>query len=69
MKDSFNREIDYLRISVTDLCDLRCKYCMPANGVQKCDHHAILTPEHIKEIVDAFVELGIKKYASLEENL
>lgn len=61
MKDSFNREIDYLRISVTDLCDLRCKYCMPANGVQKCDHHAILTPEHIKEIVDAFVELGIKK--------
>lgn len=61
MKDSFNREIDYLRISVTDLCDLRCKYCMPTEGVKKIDHSIILSPEHIKEIVEVLAGLGIKK--------
>lgn len=61
MKDIFNREIDYLRISVTDLCDLRCKYCMPGKGIQKLDYETILSPEHIKEIVEIFAELGIKK--------
>ena len=61
MKDKFNRDIDYLRISVTDLCDLRCKYCMPEKGVQKLDHKDILTPEQIYEIVKCFASLGIKK--------
>lgn len=61
MKDKFNREIDYLRISVTDLCDLRCKYCMPLNGVEKLNHEDILKPEQIHEIVSAFASFGIKK--------
>ena len=61
MKDKFGREIDYLRISVTDLCDLRCKYCMPLNGVEKLSHKDILKPEQIYEIVSAFATLGIKK--------
>ena len=61
MKDKFNREIDYLRISITDLCDLRCKYCMPLNGVKKLNHDDILKPEQIHEIVSVFASLGIKK--------
>ena len=61
MKDKFNREIDYLRISVTDLCDLRCKYCMPEKGVVKLNHDEILKPEQIYEIVKVFASLGIKK--------
>lgn len=61
MKDLFNREVDYLRISVTDLCNLRCVYCMPEKGVQKLSHSEIISPERIKEIVEASVKLGIKK--------
>ena len=61
MKDKFNREIDYLRISITDLCDLRCKYCMPEKGVKKLNHEDILKPEQIHEIVKSFASLGIKK--------
>ena len=61
MKDLFNREIDYLRISLTDLCNLRCTYCMPKDGVRKLSHENILSFERIKEIVEASVKLGIKK--------
>ena len=61
MRDSFNREVDYLRISVTDLCNLRCVYCMPEKGVEKFSHEKIISPERIKEIVEASVKLGIKK--------
>jgi len=61
MRDSFNREIDYLRISVTDLCNLRCVYCMPEKGVEKFSHDQIISPERIKEIVEACVKLGVKK--------
>ena len=61
MRDLFDREVDYLRISVTDLCNLRCIYCMPQNGVTKLEHSSIISPERIKEIVDAATELGIKK--------
>lgn len=61
MKDNFNREINYLRISVTDLCDLRCKYCMPRDGVDKKSHHQILSIERIEEIVKEFALTGINK--------
>ncbi len=61
MKDAFNREIDYLRISLTDLCNLRCVYCMPKEGVNKKEHNEILSFERIIEIVKATVTLGIKK--------
>ncbi len=61
MKDKFNREIDYLRVSVTDLCNLRCTYCMPKEGVSKKCHDEIISFERIKEIVEACAKLGIKK--------
>jgi cyclic pyranopterin phosphate synthase len=61
MKDSFGREINYLRISLTDRCNLRCKYCMPEDGVSKFSHDEILTLEELYEIIKAFVELGINK--------
>jgi GTP 3',8-cyclase len=59
--DSYNRNIDYLRISVTDRCNLRCSYCMPENGVQLLNHAEILSYEEIIKVVDAAVEIGIKK--------
>lgn len=61
MLDQFDREISYLRISVTDRCNLRCRYCMPAQGVTWVDHSAILTYEQIVRIVRASAALGIKK--------
>ena len=61
MKDKFGREIEYLRISLTDLCNLRCVYCMPEEGVCKLPHDQILTLEEVIEIAGAAVELGIRK--------
>ena len=61
MNDRFGREITYLRLSVTDLCNLRCKYCMPAGGVNKRGHTDILSIEEIEEIVGAAAQLGITK--------
>ena len=61
MKDAFDREINYLRISVTDLCNLRCRYCMPENGVPKKQHSDILSVEEIETIVRAAAELGVTK--------
>lgn len=61
MLDSFNRNINYLRISVTDRCNLRCTYCMPEDGFQLQKHEDILTYEEIIEVVDIAVDLGIKK--------
>ena len=60
MKDQFDREITYLRVSITDLCNLRCRYCMP-DGVCRKRHEDILTFEEITEIVAAAAELGISK--------
>ena len=60
MKDSFGREITYLRISVTDLCNLRCRYCMP-DGICQKRHEDILSFEEIREIVEAAASLGIRK--------
>ena len=61
MKDSFGREINYLRISLTDRCNLRCEYCMPEKGVKKVSHNDILTLEEMYEIIKVFVDLGINK--------
>ena len=61
MKDSFNREINYLRISVTDLCNLKCVYCVPEKGVAKRKHEDIISPERIEEIIKAAAKLGINK--------
>lgn len=62
MKDSFGREISYMRISVTDRCNMRCKYCMPEEGVENLGHDKILSFEEIQRIVKAAAELGIRKY-------
>lgn len=61
MRDSFGRKINYLRVSLTDRCNLRCKYCMPEKGVSKFPHHDMLTLEETYEILKAFVDLGIDK--------
>jgi len=59
--DSFGRSINYLRISVTDRCNLRCIYCMPPEGVPQMPHGEILSYEEIRIIVQAATELGINK--------
>lgn len=61
MTDRFGRTIDYLRISVTDRCNLRCTYCMPAEGVPLISHKDILAYEEILRIVRLLAGLGIKK--------
>jgi len=59
--DSFQRPIDYLRISVTDRCNLRCTYCMPPQGIDLIAREDILTFEEISKVAQAAAELGIKK--------
>lgn len=61
MLDSFNREITYMRISVTDRCNLRCIYCMPESGVELKNHNEIISYENIIKIVKEAAHLGIKK--------
>jgi cyclic pyranopterin phosphate synthase len=61
MYDRFNRHIDYLRISVTDRCNLRCIYCMPAEGIQLLKHEDILTFDEITEVARMAVEMGVRK--------
>lgn len=60
MRDQFDREITYLRVSVTDLCNLRCLYCMP-EGVCRKRHEDILSFEEIAEITAAAAKLGVRK--------
>ena len=59
--DTFGRKITYLRISVTDRCNLRCQYCMPPEGVSSRTHDDILRYEEIERLVRAAAGLGIKK--------
>ncbi|MBI5219776.1 MAG: radical SAM protein [Bacteroidia bacterium] len=61
MLDKFNRDINYLRISVTDRCNLRCRYCMPEKGITLFDHAEILSYEEITEVVKTGVKFGIEK--------
>ena len=59
--DAFNRPISYLRVSVTDRCNLRCVYCMPPEGVPWRSHEEVLRYEEIETVVRAAAELGISK--------
>ncbi len=61
MKDTLGRKINYLRVSITDLCNLRCKYCMPEEGVEKVCHNQILSLEETFQVIKASVELGVNK--------
>lgn len=61
MTDGFGRNIDYLRISVTDKCNLRCRYCMPKEGVLKMSHDELLTLEEIVRVCRIMADIGVKK--------
>lgn len=61
MIDGYGRNINYLRVSVTDKCNLRCIYCMPEQGFDKKGHENTLSYEDILKIVSAASKLGIKK--------
>ena len=61
MTDGFGRNVNYLRMSVTELCNLRCRYCMPAEGVCKKEHAEMLTEEEMITAVEAAASLGITK--------
>jgi cyclic pyranopterin phosphate synthase len=59
--DNFNRKIEYLRISITDRCNLRCRYCMPEEGIDLIPHDGLLTFEEIVRLVEVFAKSGISK--------
>ena len=61
MIDKFGRQINYLRVSVTDRCNLRCRYCMPESGACKKSHSDMLTEEELVAAVEAAADLGITK--------
>ena len=61
MNDTLGRKITYLRLSVTDLCDLRCIYCMPEHGVPKRAHSEICSLEELCDMAAAAVSLGVRK--------
>lgn len=61
MRDQFSREIDYIRFSITDRCNLRCRYCMP-QGVPLGCHQDLLSFEEFLEVARAAVELGITRF-------
>ncbi|MBQ1362792.1 MAG: GTP 3',8-cyclase MoaA, partial [Oscillospiraceae bacterium] len=61
MIDSYGRQISYLRLSVTELCNLRCRYCMPEDGICKKRHDEILTQEETISAIRAAASLGISK--------
>lgn len=61
MRDSCARDITYLRLSVTELCSFRCRYCMPEEGVPKRPHEEICSPEELVEITRQAVRCGVRK--------
>lgn len=62
MQDSFGREINYLRLSITDRCNLRCRYCMPDDGVPPTAHDDLLRYEELLRVAAAAVSLGIDRF-------
>lgn len=62
MRDSFGREINYLRLSITDRCNLRCRYCMPDEGVPSTAHDELLHYEELLRVAAAAVTLGIDRF-------
>ncbi len=59
--DGYERKIDYLRLSITDRCNLRCTYCMPESGVESLDREQLLTYEELIRIIKILADIGIKK--------
>ena len=61
MLDGFARSITYLRISITDRCNYRCRYCMPEEGVEKRAHGDFCSLEELRDMAAAAVRCGVKK--------
>lgn len=61
MIDSQGREIDYVRISITDRCNFRCRYCMPEKGIEKRGHDEIMRFSEVINLIKTLTKLGIKK--------
>ncbi len=59
--DPCGRQLDYLRLAVTDRCNLRCRYCMPAEGLPLGNRAEVLDLEELEELVSLFLELGVRK--------
>ena len=59
--DPFGRRMDYLRLAITDRCNLRCQYCMPAEGIPLKSHDHILSYEEMERLIRIFVNLGVTK--------
>ena len=59
--DSFGRQMDYVRLAVTDRCNLRCQYCMPANGIEIAPRADLLTFKEMYRIIRVLTELGVTK--------
>lgn len=61
MKDQYQRDVDYIRISVTDRCNYRCQYCLPREGIETAAHRDVMTYEEIIRLVKAAAKAGITK--------
>jgi len=61
MFDPYKRSINYLRVSITDRCNLRCVYCMPETGIRLIEHSEIITYEEILDVIKEGIQLGITK--------
>ena len=59
--DSFGRQINYVRLAVTDRCNLRCQYCMPAHGIEIVAREELLTYKEMYRIIRVLTELGVNK--------
>lgn len=62
MRDSLGRNINYLRLSITDRCNLRCRYCMPGDGVALAAHDELLRYEELLRVAEAAISLGIDRF-------
>lgn len=61
MLDSYGRQITYLRLSVTELCNQRCRYCMPEEGICKREHADMLTEDEMIEAISVAADCGVRK--------
>ena len=61
LTDSFGRQINYVRLAVTDRCNLRCQYCMPAHGIDIVPRKELLTYKEMYRIIRVLTELGVNK--------
>lgn len=61
IKDQFGRKHDYLRISLTERCNLRCVYCMPEDGIELSEKESLMTHEEVISIAKKFVDMGVRK--------